>query len=185
MGGLESTRISRVGQTVVARLIESQIGHQPASSVALCRESLGKGQWPLPTFLSGRKLSPNSSLDARHQFLPVCQCWSSEGVSLINSVCGFFKGNCLGFQKFLPLTQSLLVFAARSYGDLSSWYWNPGLGGQVWGWASLFPIYLSQIFIHQMYLFHISTPFTSLDGRGFFNSVVVRLPFNSISDCSE
>ena len=111
--------------------------------------------------------------------------WSSEGASLNKSVCGFFKGNCLGFQKFLPLTQSLLVFAARSYGDLSSWYWNPGLGSQVWGWASLFPIYLSQIFIHQMYLFHISTPLTSLDGRGFFNSVVVRLPFNSISDCSE
>ena len=25
-----------------------------------------KGQWPLPTFLSGRKLSPISHLDARH-----------------------------------------------------------------------------------------------------------------------
>ena len=33
--------------------------------------------------------------------------------------------------------------------------------------------------------FHISTPPTSLDGCGFFNSVVVRLPFNSISDGSE
>ena len=32
---------------------------------------------------------------------------------------------------------------------------------------------------------HISAPPTSLDGCGFFNSVVVRLPFNSISDGSE
>ena len=31
---------------------------------------------------------------------------------------------------FLPLTQSLLVFAAKSYGDLSSWHWNlePSVG---------------------------------------------------------
>ena len=27
----------------------------------------------------------------------------------------------------------LLVFAARSYGDLSSWYCSPGLGELVWG----------------------------------------------------
>ena len=56
-------------------------------------------------FLSGRKLSPSSCLDARHlssslyglvpyKLLP--QCWSSEGVSLSNSVCGFFKRNSLG-----------------------------------------------------------------------------------------
>ena len=56
-------------------------------------------------------------------------CWSSEGVSLSKCVYGFFKENCLGLQKFLPLTQSPLVFAARSYGDLSSWHRNPGLGG--------------------------------------------------------
>ena len=33
--------------------------------------------------------------------------------------------------------------------------------------------------------FHICAPPTDLDGYGFFNSVVVRLPFNSISDGSE
>ena len=33
--------------------------------------------------------------------------------------------------------------------------------------------------------FCIYAPPTSLDGCGFFNSVVVRLPFNSISDGSE
>ena len=45
-------------------------------------------------------------------------------------MCGFFKRNCLELQKFLPLTQSWLGFAARSYGDLSSWHWNlePSVG---------------------------------------------------------
>ena len=47
-------------------------------------------------------------------------CWSLEGVSLSKSVCEFFKGKCLGHWKFLPLTHSPLVFAARSYRDLSS-----------------------------------------------------------------
>ena len=44
------------------------------------------------------------------------------------SMCGFFRGNCLRLQKFLPPTQSPLDFAARSCGDLSSWHWNPELG---------------------------------------------------------
>ena len=43
------------------------------------------------------------------------------------SVCGFFKENCLGLQKFLPLTQSMQVFAARNYRELSSWHWKLGL----------------------------------------------------------
>ena len=66
-------------------------------------------------------------------------CWSSEGVSMNKFLHGFFKRNCLGLEKFLPPTQSLLVFAARSCGDLPSWYWNPGLGFLVWGWDSLLP----------------------------------------------
>ena len=47
------------------------------------------------------------------------------------SICGFFKGNFLGLQKLLLPTQSLLSFVARSYGDLSSWHWNCGLGACV------------------------------------------------------
>ena len=50
---------------------------------------------------------------------------------------------CMEFQKFLLPTQSLLVFAARICGDLSSWQCNPGLGGLVWGWGSLIPRYPS------------------------------------------
>ena len=32
---------------------------------------------------------------------------------------------------------------------------------------------------------HVSDPPTNLDGCGFFNSVIVRLPFNLISDGSK
>ena len=55
-----------MGQTVLAGLIESQIWHEFAGSVVLWGEGSEKGQWPLPAFLSGRKLSPSSHLDATH-----------------------------------------------------------------------------------------------------------------------
>ena len=86
-------------------------------------------QWTLPTFPSER-----SCLDARHfssslyaagAFQAATWGWCSEGLNLSKSLCGFFKGNCLGLQNFLLPTQSLLFFAAKSYGDLSSWHWNP------------------------------------------------------------
>ena len=35
LGGIESLEISRAGQTVLARLMESQIWYQPAGSVVL------------------------------------------------------------------------------------------------------------------------------------------------------
>ena len=88
-----------------------------------------KGQWPLPTCISGRKLSLTLSLMSDNS-VPPCtslvlfkllpQFWSSEGVSLSKSVCGFFRRNCMGVQNFLLLTQSPLLFAARNYEDLSS-----------------------------------------------------------------
>ena len=46
--------------------MESQIWHLLSGSVALWEEGSEKGQWPLPAFLSGRKLSPSSRLHARH-----------------------------------------------------------------------------------------------------------------------
>ena len=93
-------------------------------------------------------------------FLPVCHwCLSScypasgaqkEWVWVGKSVCVFFKRNCLGLQKFLPLTQSPLVFVARTYEDLSSLHWNSVLGVLVWDLDSLLPRYPSQVFIHHM-----------------------------------
>ena len=103
-------------------------------------EGSGKGQWP--AFLSGESylpaftLMPATSLSPCMPFKLLPRCWSSEGVSVRKSVRGFLKRNCLGLQKCLPPTQSPLILAATSYGGLSSWHWNPGLGGLVWGWDS-------------------------------------------------
>ena len=61
------------------------------------------------------------------------------------------------------------------------------LGWRVWewGWESSLPKYPSQIFIHHTWMWYYpipcSAPPTSLDGCGFLKSMVVRLPFNSIS----
>ena len=101
---------------------------------------LGQGCPPALT------LMPDTSVPSFVPLVPfklLPWCWSSEGVSLSKCVYGFFKENCLGLQKFLPLTQSPLVFAARSYGDLSSWHRNPGLIALVWGWDPSLPWHLS------------------------------------------
>ena len=102
LGGTESQGVSRAGQTVLARLMESQIWHPPASSVTLLGEGSEKGQWPLPAFLSGRNLSFSSHLDARHfsfsQYAtgtfqaatPVMELRGSECELVL---CGFFKRN--------------------------------------------------------------------------------------------
>ena len=58
--------ISRTGQTVLTGLIESQIQHLLAYSVALCGDGSEKKLWPLPAFLPGTSLSPNSHPDTGH-----------------------------------------------------------------------------------------------------------------------
>ena len=76
MGGMESLGISKVDQTVLARLMESQIWHQLAGSVG---EAFRKGTMT------------SACLNAKHLFflgIPLVPfnlppwCWSSEGVSL-------------------------------------------------------------------------------------------------------
>ena len=104
-------------------------------------------------------------------------------------MCGFFKRNCLGLQQFLPPNQSPLVFAARNSGDLSSWHWNPGLGawcgaGTPHSWDTP-PKFLPTTWGWETSQICMCTPPISLDGCGFFNSIVVRLPINLISDGSE
>ena len=133
------------------------------------------------------------------QFLPVAtgafsSCYPGAGaqrewVWLGESMCGLFKRNCLGLQKFIPLTQSPLAFAARSWEYLSSWHRNPGLG--AWcgaGTPHAWDIPPEVLFTTRgcgTSLFHVSALPTSLDRCGFCNSVVVRVQFNSISDGSE
>ena len=131
----------RVGQTVVASLMEYKIRHPPASAGALWEDGSEKEQWPLPPFLFGRRLSSSSGLDASHFSSSLYATGSFQdatpvlelGVNLSKSMFGFFKGNCLGLQEFILLTQSPLVFAARSCRGSSFWHWNPGLGFLVWG----------------------------------------------------
>ena len=61
---------------------------------------------------------------------------------------------------FLALTKSPLVSADRSYGDLSSWHWNPGVG--PWGGAgSLTP----EISLQNFYPVHMG------GGSAHFSSV--------------
>ena len=108
----------------LARLTEYQVWHQPASSVALWWERSEKGLWPLLTFLSRRKLFPSSHLDTRHFGFSLYTTGAFQAATLVlqlrgnKSECGFFKGNFLELQKFLPPIQSPLVFADSSYGDL-------------------------------------------------------------------
>ena len=98
----------------------------------LCGSVCGGGGFRKGTMASAclsvwEKESSSSCLDARHfssslyatgafQAATLVWCRSSEGVSLSKSMCGFFKGNCLGLQKFLPLTQSPLVLQPEIMG---------------------------------------------------------------------
>ena len=78
-GGAESLGISKAGQTLLARLMESQIWHQPVGSVALLGDDLEKGQWPLLSFM------PETSVLLCIPLMPfklLPWCWSSEGMSL-------------------------------------------------------------------------------------------------------
>ena len=123
-----------VGQTVWARLIERHTWHPLASSVCVCGDGSGKKLWPVPDPSSHPDTRQfNSSPYISGAFQSAAPHWSSEGVSL-KSVRGPFNRNCLRLRRFLSSTASIPTgFTARSYGYLSSWQCNPGLGRLVWG----------------------------------------------------
>ena len=121
------------------------------------------------------------------------QCWSPEGVSLSKCMCGAspFKKRGLRIPQVLQSTQPPLIFTARSYGDLSFWHWNPGLVDLVSGWDPLPTRYPSILYPPHMGLgpagsrspcLHLcpSFPPTHLGECGFFNSLVVGLPYSSV-----
>ena len=148
--------------------MEPQIWYLPAVCVALWKEGSEKGQSPLLTLMADTLVSP---------YMPL------GPFKLV------FKRNFLGLQKFLPPTQFLLIFATKSFGDLSSWHWNPGLGdlgggetpcskdvplkilSTIHGCGTNCSVYLPLLPVWMDVV--------------FFSSVAVRLPFNLISDCSE
>ena len=128
MGGMVSQGISKAGQPVLVRFMESQIQHLPAGSVALYGEGSEIGQELLLTLQSGRKLSSSSHLDAGYFSASLYAAGAFKAATLVLVL---RESASLGLQKFLPLTQSPLVFAARSYsyGELSSWHSNLWLWG--------------------------------------------------------
>ena len=76
LGGTASLGISRMGQTVLARLMESLMWYLLP---ALWGKGLEKGQWPLLT------LMPDTSVPFFMPLVPfklLPKSWSSEGVSL-------------------------------------------------------------------------------------------------------
>ena len=150
--------------------------HHPAGSVALWGGRAQKRNSGLcPQVCLGEScppalvLMPVSSVPPCMSLMPfklLCWCWSSEGVSLSKSVCGFFERNRLVFQQFLPLTQFMLISVDKSYGDVSSWHWNPGLGRPVVGLGLLTPkISLLNFYPPHVYVgpaHSVSLPFLSV-----------------------
>ena len=100
------------------------------------------GSCPLALALMPDTAFSPSMLLVPFQLLP--KSWSPEEVSLCKSKdhCGPFKRRCLRI--LVSSAVPTPTDSARSYGDLSSWPWNPGLGGVVWGWDPLLLRYSSR-----------------------------------------
>ena len=97
--GAESLWIPKAGQTVLCRLMESQIWYHPAGSMTLQGEGSENGQWHLLAQMPDMESSPYMSLVP---FKLQLQLWSSElwSVSVGESVCGFFKRTAWGSNGF-------------------------------------------------------------------------------------
>ena len=137
--GQRASQVDEIKYSLACWLCEGRV-HQGNNS--LCQHfCLGESN-PLH---AGLALMTDNSVPPLMSLLPfklLPQCWSSEGVSWSKSMCGPFKRNYLGLQKpsiSLSLNPQWFlqpgVFIASGYRDFSSWHWNPGLGGLVWGWG--------------------------------------------------
>ena len=162
-------------------------------------EGSEKGQWPMPAFLSVRKLCqvralmPDTSVPPCMPLVPfklLPWCWSSEGVSLSMRPCvGSLKGTAWDSRSFFQHLNSHCFFQPEVMGTNFSGTGTLGSGvwcGTVTPHSQDIPAeFLSTTYGYGTIPFHISAPPTSLDRCSFFSSVFVRLPFNSISDVSE
>ena len=182
--GAKSVEISKVGQTVLARFMESQLWHQPSGSV-----------------LGGcRKGTSSACFDARHLVSPC--------VSLVP----FKLQPAAGAQReWVWVGESVCVCSLRGTAWCSSSFFHwlnlcwclqpevvgtylPGTGTLGWGaWCRVGtpcsqdnpPECLSTTHGVRDQPVRICTPPTSLDECGFFNSIVFRLLLNSVSDGSK
>ena len=110
-------------------------------------------------------------------------------MSLSKSVCGFFRGTSWDSQSFFHRLNPCWVLQPEVIGT-----YLPGIGTLGWGtWCGagtpgsqdIPPEFLSTTNRCELSPLHVSTPLTSLDECGFFNSVVVRVLFNLVSDGSK
>ena len=113
-------------------------------------------------------------------------CWSSEAVSLSRWVCvGSLRGTAWGSRSFFPQLNPHYFLQPEVVGTYLPGT-GPWAGGPCVGLGLLTPEISLRIFIHNTWCVAsplcICAPPTSLDGCGFFHSIVVRLPFNLISD---
>ena len=109
-----------------------------SNSVALWEEGTEKRQWPLPTFLSGRKLSPSSCLDARYFSSSLCATGAFQAATPVlelrgseseQVVCRFFKRNSLDSSIFSTYSIPTVFYNQKLWG-----FNLPGTG--TLGWVS-------------------------------------------------
>ena len=136
--GAEPTVMARVGQPILP-LCGSVWGE--GSERGLCHYLASGGLPGCHTFSSHFTHSPYVT----SALLAIALVLNPRvgGFVYVLRPCGPFKQSFLKIQQFLPLPQLPLVFIGRSYGDLSSWCWNPGLCGLAWGWDCSLPRYPS------------------------------------------
>ena len=117
-------------------------------------------------------------------------CWSTEGISLSRWVCVWVLWKELLGSPEVSSTDSIPTsFHSQRLWGLIFLALEPWSGGVLCGagtphYWDIPPNFLSILCGWGTNLFHICAPPTSLDGCDVFNSIVVRHPFNSISDSS-
>ena len=106
---------------------------------------------------------------------------------LVNPCVGSLRGTAWGSRSFFHLLNPHWFLHPEV---VRTQHWNPGLEGAGVGPRLLTPeMCLLNFYPPHVGLgtspIHACAPHSGLDGCGFFNSIVVRLPFNFISDSSE
>ena len=102
-------------------------------------------------------------------------------------MCGFPKRNCLGSSSFFHQLNPHWFSQPEVVGT-----YLPGTGTMGWGPGVGLGLLAPEISLPDFYphgcgasSFCVHTPPTGLDGCGYFNSIVVRLPFSLTFDVPE